>query len=262
MSSFPAELDRLSPARRPDGRAIGYHVWSNLLFVHWRVPTEVVRPLLPAGLTLDTWEGDALIGLVPFEMSGVRPWWSPPVPGVSSFCETNVRTYVHHRDRNPGVWFFSLDASSSLAVRIARWRWSLPYYRATMRVRWEAATIEYSSRRLWPGPADATSRIVATIGEGWNNSAGDDEARLPDTARPGTLDHFLIERYVLYAQSARGRLLMGRVHHSPYVLRRARLDQLDETLLEAARLPRPGEICHLAYSERVSVEVFPLAPVE
>ena len=134
-TSEPAEPlfpDRLTPTMRPAGSAIGYHRWTDLLFVHWRFPAEIVRPLLPPELTLDTWEGDAWVGLVPFYMSRVRPWWSPPVPGVSYFCETNVRTYVHFRGRDPGVWFLSLDASNSLAVRVARWRWHLPYFRAHM----------------------------------------------------------------------------------------------------------------------------------
>jgi uncharacterized protein len=261
MSNPAATLDRLSPTRRPAGRPIGYQCWSNLLFVHWRVPAALVLPLLPPELTLDTWEGDALIGLVPFHMSDVRPWWSPAVPGVSSFCETNVRTYVHRRDQNPGVWFFSLEAASSLAVRVARWKWSLPYYRATMELARNGAKIRYASRRLWPGPAGASCTIEATIGANWESPLGGNGSTQSGVATPGTLDHFLIERYILYAQSAAGRLLMGRVHHPPYVLRQVRLDRLEETLTATAGFAPCGDVCHAAFCEGVAVEVFPLAPV-
>lgn len=262
MSNHAASLDRLAPTRRPEGRAIGYQCWSNLLFVHWRVPADSVRPLLPKGLTLDTWDGDALIGLVPFQMSGVRPAWAPAVPGVSSFCETNVRTYVHHRNRNPGVWFFSLEAASSLAVRVARWKWSLPYFRATMQLVRNDANLCYASRRLWPGPAGAGCRIDATIGEGWDNATASDGSRPVNTAVPGTLDHFLIERYVLYARSADGRILRGRVHHQPYQLRRVRIDRLEESLTKALGLKCPNDVFHAAFSEGVRVEIFRLEHTE
>jgi uncharacterized protein YqjF (DUF2071 family) len=258
MSNHAATLARLAPTRRPSRRPIGFQSWSNLLFLHWRLPADTVRSLLPGELTLDTWDGEALVGLVPFQMSGVRPWWSPSVPGVSNFCETNVRTYVHHRNQNPGVWFFSLEAASSLAVRIARWRWSLPYYRATMELERRGSKIRYASRRLWPGPSGANCRIAATIGEGWGSSTGSDRSEATDSAEPGTLDHFLIERYILYAQSAAGRLRMGRVHHKPYPLRKVRVDQLEETLTASTGLAPTGEVCHAAFSKRVDVEIFPL----
>lgn len=251
-------LDRLAPARRPRGKAIGYHRWSNLLFLHWALPPELVRPLLPDGLFLDEWEGAAYVGLVPFSMSGVRPWWSPPVPGVSSFHETNVRTYVYDRHGNPGVWFFSLDASSSLAVRIARRRWSLPYHRATMAVRRNGARIVYSGRRDWPGTPGAGCEIEAYLGGAWNAAFGS----LGPHASPGTLDHFLIERYILFARSADGRLWSGRVHHRTYPLRRVRVERIDESLLASNGMAPTEEPCHAAFCDGVDVDVFPLLPVE
>ncbi len=257
-------LDRIAPTVRPGGRPIGYHRWSDLLFIHWRVPAGIIRPLLPAELTLDTWDGDAWVGLVPFYMSRVRPWWSPPVPGVSSFCETNVRTYVHFRGRDPGVWFFSLEASSSLAVRVARWRWHLPYFLAQMSLDRKSEAVEYRSRRQWPecdGPESSRPgcAIRAKIGPLLGHEA---VARpLPaGRALPGTLEHFLIERYILYASSARGELLAGRVHHSPYPIREAQLEDLDETLLSAIGIHPPSSACHTAFSEGVDVEIFALRP--
>jgi hypothetical protein len=260
LSADVIDIDRISPAIRPEGRAIGHHVWSHLLFVHWRVPIEMIRPLIPPELSLDTWDGDAWVGLVPFDMSGVRPWWSPAVPGVSNFRETNVRTYVHHRGRDPGVWFLSLEASSSLAVRVARWRWHLPYFRAQMTLAQGAEAIEYRSRRLWPGPAGQGCNIRAEIGPLLGED--DSERALPlGRAVPGTLEHFLIERYILYAHDAQGAVLSGRVHHTPYSVREARLTEVHDTLLPAAGITPLGPPCHTVFSDGVSVEIFPLRPI-
>ncbi|MSR60126.1 MAG: DUF2071 domain-containing protein [Planctomycetaceae bacterium] len=265
MPTPAAQLDRLSVTHRPAEAAIGYHRWSNLLFVHWRLSARCVQPLLPPELTLDTWEDDAWIGLVPFYMSGVRPWWSPPVPGISNFCETNVRTYVYDREGRPGVWFFSLEAAQTLAVRIARWKWSLPYYRASMSLERTGAEIRYSSRRRWPGSAGPGCRIEATIGEPWLTPGDTSDASASATtatARPGTLEHFLIERYLLFAQPRPEKLLMGRVHHTPYPLRHVQINHLEDSLLAAAGLAPRCEFCHAAFSDGVVVEVFPLRPVQ
>jgi uncharacterized protein YqjF (DUF2071 family) len=252
-------IDRLAPAARPAGRVIGYHRWTDLLFVHWRLPAEVVRLLLPAGLTLDTWEGDAFVGLVPFRMSHVRPWWSPPFPGISYFCETNVRTYVHLCGRDPGVWFFSLDASNSLAVRIARWRWHLPYFQAEMSLERNGDSVRYRSRRLGPGRAGAGCMIRTRVGPLLGH---DTPSRMLPAGRalPGTLEHFLIERYILYASPVPGRLLAGRVHHCPYPIREARVEEIDDTLLAASGLGLSAPPCHAVFSDGTDVEIFPLRP--
>ena len=126
MSIECQNIDRIAPTRLPSGPVVMYHRWVDLLFLHWPVPVEMLRPLIPAGLEIDTFEGVAYIGLVPFTMTKLRPWWGPPVPGLSNFHETNVRTYVHNKGRDPGVWFFSLDAAQSIAVKIARVFWDLP----------------------------------------------------------------------------------------------------------------------------------------
>jgi uncharacterized protein len=212
-------------------------------------------------LTLDTWEGEAWVGLVPFYMSRIRPWWSPPVPGVSWFCETNVRTYVHYKGRDPGVWFFSLDASSSLAVRVARWRWHLPYYRAGMSIERNKMRIDYASHRLWPGTAGAGCRIAAEIGPLIGEGEPDREFP-PGRAVPGTLEHFLIERYILYARLPSGGLLSGRVYHTPYPVREARLARCDESLLAAVGIPHHEMPDHTAFSEYVAVDIFPLGEMQ
>jgi uncharacterized protein YqjF (DUF2071 family) len=220
--------------------------WADLLFAHWELPVAALRPLVPAGLEVDTFEGRAYVGLVPFTMSGVRPWWSPPVPGLSAFPEVNVRTYVHCDGRDPGVWFLSLDAANPVAVLAARTFWRLPYHWARMRVRRDGKWILYSSaRRHRPAPATCSFRY-APMGS-------------PRSASPGTLEHFLVERYLLYAETRRG-LQIGQVHHSPYPLQAALLDGLQETLLGAAGLDRPEAPPLLHFASEVTVQVFSLRP--
>ncbi len=245
MSDSP-QIDRLAPCQRPSGRAIGYQKWRDLLFIHWTISPDVLRPLLPAGLEIDLFDGQAWLGLVPFAMRGVRPWWSPAVPGVSNFLETNVRTYVV-RNGEPGVWFFSLDAANSLAVRIARSKWALPYFRSNMSLQKSGNRITYTGSRIWPEPADAVYTIDAEL-----------SAKTPEVAELDTLEHFLVERYLLFAESKRGELLRGQVHHTPYTFQPATITQCDETLSTAAGVPPCEEIAHVCFSPGVDVEIFPL----
>lgn len=238
-------MDRIAPRHRPGGRAVGYQRWRNLLFVHWPVPEETLRPLVPRRLSIDRHDGVAWVGLTPFAAAAVRPRWVP-APLAFRFLETNVRTYVHLAERDPGVWFFSLDAASRLAVRAARAAWYLPYHFADIRLRFDGDHILYEVQRA--GPAGPRLRVRYRIGEALGEAA------------PGSLEFFLIERYILYAQR-NGRLYQGRVHHRPYPLHRAEIETLDDDLVSAAGLPRllPPPIAH--YSPGVDVEVFPLVRV-
>jgi uncharacterized protein YqjF (DUF2071 family) len=232
------ELDRISPTRRPEGPAAGGQRWRDLLFVHWTVPLEAVRPLIPRELELDPWDGRMWIGAVPFRMLDVRTSWMPPRLGLD-FLELNVRTYVHHRGR-PGVWFFSLEAASWLAVRAARAMWSLPYHHASMSQTREGTGTRYASRRRSSG---ARFEVEYEIGEPLGASV------------PRTLEHFLLERYLLFA-SRRGRILEGQVHHPPYPAHRARIDRVHDELLRAAGLPAVSAPEAVHYSPGVDVEVF------
>src|SRR5262249_16954314 len=97
-------MDRIAPTRRPPDPPAGFQRWRTLAFLHWEVPAEGVAALIPQELSVDTFEGRAWVGVVPFTMKDVSPWWAPSVPGVSNFHELNVRTYVHLRGDHPGVW--------------------------------------------------------------------------------------------------------------------------------------------------------------
>ncbi|ATB30886.1 YqjF family protein [Melittangium boletus] len=251
VSESPADIDRIAPTRRPDERPVMYQRWRHLLFLHWSLPVEVLAPLLPDGLTLDTFEGRAWVGLVPFTMRGVRPRGLPAVGFLSNFHETNVRTYVHFQGKDPGVWFFSLEAANAIAVRLARAWFKLPYHYARMSldIGPGGESFAYRSERRWPPPAPATCSVRCT-------------PRGPAAPSiPGSFQHFLVERYFLYSH-ARGELYRGQVHHSPYQVRQADVEGLDETLLAASGLPRPPEAPLAHFSEGVDVEVFRLRRVE
>jgi uncharacterized protein len=237
-------IDRIAPTRRPEGHPRGYQRWRYLSFLHWRVPVSALRPLVPEGLRIDTYDGEAFVGIVPFTMHGVRPRFAPAVPGLSSFHETNVRTYVHRDGRDPGVWFFSLDAANRIAVWAARTFWNLPYHHARMSLEVGAGVTQYVSERRAGGAAlRATCRPTGS----------------PAPATPGTLEHFLAERYFLYAPRSDGSLRRGQVHHQPYPLQTATIDDgWDESLLAAASIERPAGTPLVHYAAGVDVEVFGL----
>jgi uncharacterized protein YqjF (DUF2071 family) len=253
--TMPPEIDRISPTRPPSDSPSGFHVWQNLTFVHWRVPADVLRPLIPPALTIDTYAGDAWVGIVPFYMSRIRPWWSPPVPGVSWFCETNVRTYVHRNGTDPAVWFFGLDAANSLAVWIARNYWHLNYFRGDMKCERRGDRVVYESRRRRSATGShATLTAELKLGPLLPSVDG-----LPDgVSAPGTLEHFLFERYLMFGADRRGRLLRGQVHHEAYRIRRAEIERFDQTLTTAAGIPRVGVPEHVGFCDKVTVRVSPI----
>lgn len=244
-------IDRLAPRSRPTGSIAGYQTWSDLLFVHWRIPATELRPLLPATVEIDEFDGSAWIGLVLFHMSGVRPWWFPALPGVSEFHETNVRTYVTCKGE-PGVWFLSLDAANSLAVRVARWHWRLNYFFSEMSLTRRESLIEYRSRRLWPDPVPANADVAGEISD-WLPGGGPQ-----GEAAPGSLEFFLAERYLLFTELTPGRIARGQVHHSPYPLKTAKLLRCDQSLVSASGIHISTPPAHVIFSPGVTVEIFPL----
>jgi uncharacterized protein YqjF (DUF2071 family) len=224
--------------------------WHHLLFLHWEVPPQELQALVPPQLTVDLFEGKAYIGLIPFTITGVRPVLAPPLPGLSSFHEVNVRTYVHDKGRNPGVWFFSLDASSHLAVTAARAAYKLPYFYASIAMDVSADAlprIDYTAHR-----DDARGNMPAHIHTHYGPVEGP-----VSRAVPGTLDHFLIERYILYSMDADHQIHRARVHHAPYPIQKAEVGSLDESLIWAAGVRRPQNVAMRHYSAGVSVKVYP-----
>jgi uncharacterized protein YqjF (DUF2071 family) len=225
-----------------------YQYWGKLLFLHWPIPVEAIRPLIPARLEIDTFENQAWISLAPFTMWGIRPPFFPPLPLMSRSHELNVRTYVY-LDGVPGVWFFSLDASSPVAVWGARTAFSLPYFRARMRLQQEGQTIHFRSERKHPDKPRAEFEAVWTLG-----------GALPP-AKVGSLDFFLVERYCLYAEH-RGQLYRAQIHHRPWPLRQATVSTLHSTMMECHGLPTPSDAPLLhGQGEPLRVEVWPLQPL-
>jgi uncharacterized protein YqjF (DUF2071 family) len=209
--------------------------WRNLLFAHWRVRGGTLRPLVPQGLGLQTFDGDAWLGITPFMLTGLRPRAAPAIPGLSEFPEINVRTYVTVDDK-PGVYFFSLDAGSWVAVVAARAFYSLPYFRARFGVSSEHGRIAYSSRRthLRAPPAEFSAEYRPT-GPAAESSAG-------------TLAAWLTERYCLYAVDRRGNLHRAEIHHRPWTLQPAEAEIRCNTMTEGLgiRLPHQKPLVHFA----------------
>ena len=221
--------------------------WAELGFLHWPIPVAAVRDLVPRALTIDTHEGQAYVGLIPFTVTGARPTLMPPLPWVSDFHEVNVRTYVHRDGAEPGVWFFSLDAANPVVVAAARALFLLPYHHARMEMDVDAGGIDFRSTRAGNDAAACALRYEPL-----------------GTAAPaavGTLEHFLAERYILYTASE-GRLWQAQVHHEPYPLQPARVPSLRETLVAAAGIARPdGPPPLVHFAREVNVEIFGLREV-
>jgi uncharacterized protein len=221
----PSTRKQLALRHRPPGRPLMHQIWQHLLFMHWPVPLSRLRGLVPAELELDTFEGQAWVGMTPFTIHGMRPHGLPAVPLLSKSHELNLRTYVTAHGR-PGIWFLSLDAANPLAVWFARLGFGLPYFHAHMELQTGADSARLTSRRKARHDG-AMFDATWTLGR-----------RLPEAA-PGTLEFFLIERYCLFAKR-RGRLISVRIHHRPWSLQEASLLSFHATLFESAGLPMPA----------------------
>ncbi|HEV7126307.1 MAG TPA: DUF2071 domain-containing protein [Ktedonobacterales bacterium] len=244
----PAEILQASnhrPWPLPTGGWVMRQTWRELLFAHWPVGPEVLRPLIPAGLTLDTFEGRAWIGIVPFRMTDVRLRACPPIPTTDRLPEINVRTYVTLANK-PGVWFLSLDAGSPLAVAVARATFFLPYFRASFSIQRHGETIEYASRRLGRGaPPARFAANYAPLGPASH-------------APPGTLADWLTARYCLYSSSRAGQIYRGEIHHAPWTLAPASAEIGRNTLLEPWNIRLPDVPPLLHYAEHLEVLCWPL----
>jgi len=221
--------------------------WCDLLFLHWELPVDVLSRLVPAPLRLDTFEGPAYVRVVPFRMADVGFRGLPTLPFASSFPELNVRTYVRVGDR-PGVLFFSLDAASRLAVFGGRHVFWVPYHHARMTASQDGGEIRYDSERV--DRRGGEGRFVAR----W-------QPRGPTfLSQPGTLEHWLTERYCLYTMR-RGAVWRGEIHHAPWPLRDADVELSTNTATRGLgiTLPEGAPIRPLAAS-RVDVLAWRYVP--
>lgn len=226
----------------PDEPWVMAQTWDNLLFAHWRVPAETIAHHVPQGLEVELYDGSAWLGVTPFVLTGFRLRGAPPVPGLSTFPELNVRTYVTVGEK-PGIWFFSLDAASRLAVEGARRAYKLPYHYAHMSAAQRANGVEYSAARA-DGSDHRFEAAYRPAGEAF-------------TAAANSLEWFLTERYCLYAVD-RGRLHRAEIQHPPWRLRTAQAELRTNTMP-----PFPVEgvpLLHLAH--RQDVLIWPLRPVQ
>jgi uncharacterized protein len=221
--------------------------WEDLLFAHWRLPAGGLRRLVPRQLSIDTFDGEAWIGVTPFVVRSLRLRWTPPAPFLSSFGEINVRTYVTAPDGRPGIYFLSLDAHSRLAVAAARRAYRLPYFEADITAeRTAEGAVQYRSAR----------RSEPSVGfEAEYRPRGD--AYHP---RPGALDHFLSERYCLYTLDQEQNLLRAQIHHPPWPLREAEATLRTNTMTGPLGLELSGApLVHFA--DRQDVLIWPLSSV-
>jgi uncharacterized protein YqjF (DUF2071 family) len=252
VTARPTDDERRRGRALPAERPVMRQLWRHLGFLHWPIDRAAVAALLPPGLEVDTWGGVAYVGLVPFTIPLSRtPRFGLPV--APAFHEANLRTYVHRDGRDPGVWFFSLEAASRLAVMGARVGYHLPYFHARMSMQIseqsdgadmpDRPTITYRSRRLGVGlPAELSLRY-GPVG-------------LAAPAAVGSLELFLVERYLLYAWDGRA-LSTARVHHAPYPIQPAAAFDVRETLTRAAGLPPPaGPPALVHYAREVDVRIY------
>ena len=238
MSDFPHQiLDDVAhrPWPLPSGPWVMTQSWHDLLFAHWPVDVRALQATVPAGLPLDTFNGQAWVGVVPFRMTNVAPRGVPALPVVSSFLELNVRTYVTLH-RKPGVFFFSLDANSAIAVAAARALFHLPYFVATMKLEERDGQFAYTSSRQTR--AGGVAEFAATYGP----------VGYAVTPEPGSFEYFLTERYCLYTVDSASRARRLEIHHPPWPLQTAEATIAVNTMAEVAgiRLPSTAPVLHFA----------------
>lgn len=253
---------------KPPGHWAVRMSWHDLLFAHWPMAADAIRPHLPSGLEVDTYGGSAWIGVVPFRMSGIRVRLLPPVPTARALPELNVRTYVRGGGL-PGVWFFSLDAASRLVVWTARIWYGLPYHHAEMECTETEEGIRYRSRR----PRGRRGRAAPSDRNrlhGLRRPAPGGGARFRAVygpagpgapAEPNTLEHFLVERYRLFSRTRSGHLRRAEIRHEPWPLQPAEAEIEVNTVAEASGIPLPGGEPLLHFARRLEVRAWAPEPL-
>lgn len=222
----------------PIGQPVMLQTWRSLTFLHWRYEPGVIRQLLPPGLELDTYDGAAWVGLVPFIVTDLRPPHVPAVPWVSHFPETNVRTYVREPGGKPGIWFFTLEADRLAAVVGARTLYRLPYRWARMRVVERDGHVHYTSERLPPfGPGNSNLKV-----------------RPGERMQSREFDHFLTARYRLYTVAGK-RIAHADIEHEMWPLHRAEVLDLQQDLFERSGVPQPTGTPVIHFSPCLDVRI-------
>jgi uncharacterized protein YqjF (DUF2071 family) len=238
---------RLAQRDRPPGRPVLAMRWESLLFLHWRWDPAEIQQTLPAGLQVDTFQGEAWLGVVPFFMRRVHPRGLPCVPWLSDFLELNVRTYVTDRRGVPGVWFYALLCNQPVAVKLARKFFHLNYLPARLTAVGETGN---TARFSWREPGGGSAEFLGC------------EPGAVTAAAPGSLEFFLVERYVLFSADRCGHLHAGRVHHAPYEIAAARAERWSfrpaaaQGFAEPCRPPDHALIAH-----PVQVDAWPIRRV-
>jgi uncharacterized protein len=244
-----ASIAPIDPDPQPwTRRTVLHQQWEELASFHWPYDPDVVQALLPQGLTVDTFDDSAWVGLIPFEMRRVRIGATPPVPWLGSFVEINVRTYVVLRDGRRAVWFFSLDVPRLAIVGVARSVFALPYKWATTHHQVDGATHRYRMVRQPTSARAPFADITFTVGP----------VIAPDDVSP--FEHFVTARWALTTN--RRTLLHGAVHHPRWPLRRVENVSIHQSLIEAAGLPNPCGEPLSVYSDGVGVQVGWLEPAD
>lgn len=249
MRSPPNDHARLADRTAPAGPCLGRQRWARLLFAHWKVAASAIQARLPSGLTVDTHQGEAYVGVVPFLMQRVRPRFLPPLPGVSWFLELNVRTYVFDEHGRPGVWFYSLDCNQPIAVSLARRWFHLAYEHASMSVTVQGDTCDFTSRRQ--GASALVDRFVWTA-----------PTRGGQPAAAGSFEAFLVERYRLFTARPDGTLLTACVRHTPYRLHVPTVTRCSSAVAALAGFNLRGPPASLLAADTVDVAIYPIRPVE
>lgn len=232
-----SSIERPTACPEPVRRAVMRQQWKDLAYLHWRYDPIVVQSLLPKGLSVDTFDGSAWVGLIPFSMRDVGLARGPSVPYLGSFAEVNVRTYVHV-DNKPGVYFFSLDVDRLLPALVARMSYRIPYCWGFTSHNREGSVLRTDVNRKWP-------HKVAHSGI---------EVEIEGPVEADDLDVFLTARWGLYSKSLRG-LRYAPVDHEPWPLQSAKAISYDSVLVEAAGFPKPEGEPHTRFSDGVHVRI-------
>lgn len=217
--------------------------WSNLCFLHYAIDPNILRERIPAGMELDTYEGQAYLSIVPFHMKKIRLREMPSLLSMR-FGELNLRTYVTYEGR-PGVYFYSIDADSWLGGQLAQLMYHLPYYDADISLVENENQFEFHSVRHGRGPVGEFSCLYRPISEVFE-------------AQAGTLDAWLTQRYSLFSTDSVGRIYRGDIEHGSWQLQRAEATIPCNTLFEAVGLPRPLEEPRAFYVADIVTHCWPL----